>query len=273
LQSRVAKRAPEAALRIAVDMVRAGDITPEQALGRVNAEQVRAILRPRLMNGAMESSQVLARGGGACPGVGAGAVVTDADAAEAAAADGRDVILVRPTTSPEDVHGMVVARAVVTARGGTTSHAAVVSRALGLPCVVGCGDEVVAALTDRAVTVDGQAGVVFDGRLPVEAPAEADNPLLCQMAEWAREFSPLEVRDPAAALAAGALDLDHVQGGELPDELRRILCDVKGASGGALESDEGVAEATAAGLEFIGASQKLPALLAACAAARGRSRE
>jgi pyruvate,orthophosphate dikinase len=200
-------------------------------------------------------------------------VVTDADAAEATAAEGRDVVLVRPTTSPEDVHGMVVARAVVTARGGATSHAAVVSRALGLPCVVGCGDEVVAALADRAVTVDGQGGVVFDGRLPVEAPAEDDDPLLRQMTEWAREFSPLEVRDPAAALADGALDLDHVRGGELPDQLPRILRGVKGASGGALKSDEGVAAATAAGLEFIGARQKLPALLAACAASRGDGRE
>ena len=97
-----------------------------------------------------DGAEVLVRGVAACPGVASGRVVADADAAEAAADAGEDVVLARPTTSPEDVSGMIAARAVVTERGGSTSHAAVVTRALGRPSVVGVGDGATGGVGGRA---------------------------------------------------------------------------------------------------------------------------
>ncbi len=268
LQTRTAARAPAAAVRIAVDLVNEGTISTDEALARVSANQVRALLMPRLADGAAETAPLLAEGEGASPGVGIGAAVLDADAAEARGAAGEDVVLVRPTTSPEDVHGMVAARAVVTATGGATSHAAVVSRSLGVPCVVGCGEGVGAALAGREVTVDGKAGRVFDGALPVSAPAETDDPLLCRIADWARAATPLAVYRADEAAPSDALELDRLPGGEDPERLPGLLRGVSAASGGALASDAGVAAAVAAGLDFIVVRHALPALLAACGAAR-----
>jgi len=197
-------------------------------------------------------------------------VVGDADSAEAAAREGRAVVLVRPTTSPEDVHGMIAAKAIVTAEGGSTSHAAVVSRALGLPCVVGCGPAAIAALAGRSVTVDGGAGVVYDGVLAVVEPSETDDPALVQLAEWAREASPIEVYAPGRTPAGARLaDLDRLDGGEEPAALARLVAGHEGARGRALTSDAGVAAAVEAGLKFIEVSPVLPALLAAIAAKRG----
>ncbi|MDX6700109.1 MAG: pyruvate, orthophosphate dikinase, partial [Baekduia sp.] len=130
LQTRAAKRSPAAALRTAVDLAREGAIDEATALARVTPEQLASVLAPRLSDATVAGAEVLARGTPACPGVAGGVVVPDADAAEAAAGE---TVLVRPTTSPEDVAGMIAARAVVTERGGSTSHAAVVSRALGRP--------------------------------------------------------------------------------------------------------------------------------------------
>ena len=163
---------------------------------------------------------------------------------------------------------MVAARAVVTARGGATSHAAVVSRALGRPCVVGCGDEVLQGLDGRQVTVEGGAGLVFDGTLPVTVPDERDDPLLRQLEVWARAAAPLAVYRDSERPAAAALDLDGLPGGESPENLPQLLAGAKGAAGGALASDAGVAAAVACGLAFIVVPQALPALLAACAARR-----
>ena len=271
LQTRTAARAPAAAIRIAVDLVNEGTISTDEALARVSAAQVRALLMPRLLGGGAETATRLAEGEGASPGVGIGAVVLDADSAEARGAAGEDVVLVRPTTSPEDVHGMVAARAVVTAVGGTTSHAAVVSRSLGVPCVVGCGEDVIAALDGRRVTVDGKAGHVFDGALPVTVPSEADDPLLQQVAGWARAAAPLAVYRFDDAAPNDALDLDRLAGCEDVDRLPALLEGAAGARGGALGSDAGVAAAVAAGLDFIVVRQALPALLAACAAARAEA--
>ncbi|HEY4411252.1 MAG TPA: pyruvate, phosphate dikinase, partial [Acidimicrobiia bacterium] len=131
LQTRSAKRAPEAAVRIAVEMVDEGLLTPAEALGRVSAEQVRMLLRPHLAPKAAKEADVLAQGEPACPGVGRGVCVTDPDEAHDRAAEGEEVVLVRESTSPDDVHGMIAAHAVVTETGGATSHAAVVSRGLG----------------------------------------------------------------------------------------------------------------------------------------------
>ena len=268
LQTRTAARAPAAAIRIAVDLANEGTISTDEALARLSADQVRTLLMPRLDDGAAETASLLAEGEGASPGVGIGRVVLEADEAEARGAAGEDVVLVRPTTSPDDVHGMVAARAVVTAAGGATSHAAVVSRSLGVPCVVGCGAGVGAALAGREVTVDGKAGRVFDGALPVSVPSETDDPYLRETAGWARAAAPLAVYRFHEAAPNGVRDLDCVPGGEDPEQLPALLGGAPGAKGGALASDAGVAAAVAAGLDFIVVRQALPALLAACAAAR-----
>ena len=268
LQTRTAARAPAAALRIAVDLVNEGTISTDEALARISAEQVRTLLMPRLADGGAEAASLLVEGEGASPGIGIGRVALDADEAEARGAAGEDVVLVRPTTSPEDVHGMVAARAVVTETGGTTSHAAVVSRSLGVPCVVGCGEGVGDALAGREVTVDGKAGQVFGGVLPVSAPAETDDPHLCRIADWARAAAPIAVYRWGDSAPDGAVDLDRLPGGEDPERLPALLAGAPGARGGALASDAGVAAAVEAGLDFIVVRQALPALLAACAADR-----
>ena len=131
-------------------------------------------------------------------GVPDGTVVRDSDDA----APG--TVLARPTTSPEDVGGMIAARAVVTERGGATSHAAVVTRALGRPSVVGVGDDVTAGWAGREVTVDGSAGFVYAGVLPTEEVRSSEVPGLDTLIDWARELSPVGVVDSAADV----LDLD-----------------------------------------------------------------
>ena len=271
LQTRTAARAPAAAMRIAVDLVNEGTISTDEALARVSADQVRMLLMPLLDEGAGEDAALLAEGEGASPGIGIGRVVLDADEAEARGGADEDVVLVRPTTSPDDVHGMVAARAVVTATGGATSHAAVVSRSLGVPCVVGCGEGVGAALVGREVTVDGKAGQVFDGALPVSVPAETDDPYLRRIAAWARAAAPIAVYRWDNSAPDSAVDLDRLPGGEDPERLPALLKGAPGARGGALASDAGVAAAVAAGLEFIVVRQTLPALLAACAAAQAEA--
>jgi pyruvate,orthophosphate dikinase len=266
LQSRAAKRAPAAAVRIAVEMVDEGRISPATALSRVSSEQVRLLLAPRLAAEPGPEVAVLATGEGASPGVGRGVVVTDADAAEARAAAGEAVVLMRPTTSPEDVHGMIVACAVVTETGGSTSHAAVVGRALGLPSVVGCGAGALAGLAGRAVTVDGTRGRVYDGLLDVVTPDEAADPLLHRLIDWARPLAPLRVVPPAEAPATGLRDLDHTEGGEDPERIGQALAGARAARGGAIGSDAGIAAAVAAGLDLVVCKPVLPALLAAIAA-------
>ncbi|MGY6535842.1 MAG: pyruvate, phosphate dikinase [Pararhodobacter sp.] len=264
LQTRAAKRAPDAAVQIAADMVADGTITPQKALSRVSAAQVRSLLAPRLTQAPGPETEVLAQGEGASPGVGRGIAVTDADEAEQRAAQGEEVVLVRAITSPEDVHGMIVARAVVTETGGSTSHAAVVGRALGLPSVVGCGAGVVDALKGREITVEGSMGKVFAGLLDVSTPDERSDPRLAQLTEWARAASPLRVLRPDEVPAGSDVqDLSHVEGGEDPQQIGRVLQGVRAAQGGAIGSDEGVRAAMDRGLEFIVCTPVLPALLAA----------
>ena len=204
LQTRSAKRSPAAAVRTAVDFATAGLIDRVTALQRVTPEQVASVLQPRLAPGA-ETAQVLARGEPACPGVAAGVVVGDSETADAAAAEGRDVVLVRPTTSPEDIAGMIAARAVVTELGGSTSHAAVVTRALGRPCVVGVGTGTTTGWPGREVTIDAAMGVVYAGRLPTESVRAEDDPALSLLLDWARSASPVGVVDEAPE---GTVDLD-----------------------------------------------------------------
>lgn len=265
LQSRAAKRAPAAAAQIAVDLAREGKISPEEALDRVTAEQARILLSPRLAEGAAEGATELASGEGASPGVGTGVVVGDSDDAEKRAEAGEDIILVRKTTSPDDVHGMIAAHAIATEQGGTTSHAAVVGRALGRPCVVGCGDGTLVPLVGKTVTVDGSLGKVFDGALDVITPDERDEDVLAQLVDWAVEASPIQVV-PDSPSDIDVVDLDEVDGIEEPENLPDILRGLEGAKAIRLSTamdDEAVAAAIDAGIEIIVARPTLPVLLSA----------
>ncbi|MGV1049141.1 MAG: PEP-utilizing enzyme, partial [Solirubrobacterales bacterium] len=178
-----------------------------------------------------------------------------ADSVAAAAADG-DTVLTRPTTSPEDVSGMIAARAVVTERGGSTSHAAVVTRALGRPSVVGVGEGVTEELTGRELTVDGSSGVVYAGLLPTEEVEAAAVPGLDELIGWARELSPVAVVDAAE----GVLDLDA--GGAALDEgapdlatLTEAMRGAPAARGSALATAEGARAVLKAG---VGTVERLP---------------
>ena len=266
LQSRAAKLAPQAAVRVAVDLVEAGLIDEDEALSRVSPDQIRILLSPHLAADAASASQVLAAGEGASPGVGIGTVVSSADEAERRAQSGEAVILVRPTTSAEDLHGMIAARAVSTEQGGSTSHAAVVGRALGLPCVVGCGAGSLAELTGETVTVDGRAGKIYRGALEIVAPDERADPDLATLTRWARARSPLGVVAPDQVPPGGVLDIDGNEEAADPERIAAFLGRQKGAKGvrgGVIASDAGIRGAIAAGFEFIVAAPVLPALLAA----------
>jgi pyruvate, orthophosphate dikinase len=270
LQSRPAKLAPHAAAHIAVDLAREGLIDEKSAVMRLSPDQVRILLSPHVREGGLQNAHMLASGEPASPGVGIGVVVTDSDEAEQRAHGGEAVVLMRPTTSPEDLHGMIAARAVVTEQGGSTSHAAVVGRALGLPCVVGCGKGALDSLAGRTVTVDGGSGKIYSGALEIEAPDEADHEALAQLTVWAAKYSPIRIVSPSAPEAAAAADLTNNEDAANPEKIGEVLRELKGARGargGILASDEGVRAALKAGLEFIVAEPVLPPLLAAVRAA------
>jgi pyruvate,orthophosphate dikinase len=189
------KRSAQAAVLTAVELAEEGAIDKRTALHRMSAEQLAFVLAPRLSDEERAQATVLARGTPACPGVASGCVVLDFDVAGAA---DDQVILARPTTSPDDISGIIAARGVVTERGGSTSHAAVVTRALGRPSVVGVGEGVTAAWEGAEVTVDGSAGVVYAGRLHTAEVRDGDVPGLTTIVAWARELSPVEVAEEAA---------------------------------------------------------------------------
>jgi pyruvate,orthophosphate dikinase len=252
LQTRSAKRSPLAAVRAAVDLCHEGAIERQEAVCRVSAEQLASVLAPRLSQQVIDGAEVLARGVAACPGVAAGRAVGDSEAAEAAG----DAVLVRPTTSPEDVSGMIAARAVVTERGGSTSHAAVVTRALGRPSVVGVGEGVSEGLAGRELTVDGSAGLVYAGLLATEEVDPAEVPGLGELIEWAGELSPVAVVDEAP----GAVDLDAAgttleEGAPDPAAIVAGLRGASAARGSVLASAEGARALLEAG---VGTVQRLP---------------
>ena len=263
LQSRSAKRAPAAAVRIAVDMVDEGRIDAATALTRVSAEQVATLLLPRLAPGATDGAELIAQGEGACPGAATGVLVADSDEAERRAAAGEAVVLVRATTSPDDVHGMISARAVVTEQGGSTSHAAVVSRALGRPCVVGVGAGAVAR-AGQLVTVDGATGCVYAGALPTEVPREADHGQLARLIGWARERSPILVQTPLQAGAAAlGVDVDRLLAEGAPEAVEAALAGHRVAHGAGLANAEIARAARRAGVTTMITEPVLPALLVA----------
>jgi pyruvate,orthophosphate dikinase len=186
LQTRTAKRSPQAAVRLALAFREAGVIDDAETVRRVTQEQLGALLSPSLQPETRLTATLLAKGLPVCPGVVSGTAYADIDDALDAADRDEDVILVRTSTSPDDVAGMFAARAVVTELGGATSHAAVVSRELGTPAVVGCGAGVAAALDGRPITVDGGTGEVFDRVLPLTAWSERDSPDLIALSAIAR---------------------------------------------------------------------------------------
>ncbi|WP_419809111.1 pyruvate, phosphate dikinase [Sphingomonas sp.] len=180
LQTRAGKRTAKAALKIAVDMAEEGLITREEAIARVDPAALDQLLHPTLDPDAQRD--VIANGLPASPGAASGAAVFDADTAERWAADGKAVILIRTETSPEDIHGMHAAKGILTARGGMTSHAAVVARGMGRPCVSGAGSLAISAkdkvmrVAGREVregdtlTIDGATGEVMAGEVATVLP-------------------------------------------------------------------------------------------------------
>ncbi|MET0474456.1 MAG: pyruvate, phosphate dikinase [Mycobacterium sp.] len=187
LQSRVAQRSPRAALRLALAFLEEGSIDEAEALRRVTPAQLESVMSARAAR--QSAGPPLATGIPACPGVVSGLACTTSDEAIDAADEGRDVILVRPTTSPDDVAGIMAARGVVTEVGGASSHAAIVARELGRPAVVGCGAGLSASLAGRMITVDGDTGEVRQGS--AEPPAVVDTPELRRFADMVRAASPV----------------------------------------------------------------------------------
>jgi pyruvate, orthophosphate dikinase len=202
LQTRTGKRTAQAALKIAVSFVAEGRISREEAIGRIEPDSLDQLLHPTLDPAA--KATVLARGLPASPGAASGKVVFSADEAEAAASRGEAVILVRIETSPEDIHGMHAARGILTTRGGMTSHAAVVARGMGRPCVAGAGDlRIDYAAQTMAVrnqliragdmlTLNGSTGEVILGDVPTIQPQMSDE--FATLMGWADAVRTLKVR-------------------------------------------------------------------------------
>lgn len=202
LQTRSGKRTAKASLKIAVDMVAEGMITKEEAVARIDAAALDQLLHPTIKTG--YKRDVLTKGLPASPGAAVGEVIFDADEAEDLAHQGKSVILVREETSPEDIHGMHAAKAIVTSRGGMTSHAAVVARGMGRPCVSGAGEirineeEQLMVINGRTVkrgeiiSVDGGTGEVLFGAAELEKPELSGD--FAKLMEWADSVRRLKVR-------------------------------------------------------------------------------
>ena len=158
---------------------------------------------------------------------------------------------------------MIAASAVITEQGGSTSHAAVVSRALGTPCVVGCGAGSLSSLIGQQVTVDGQSGLIYPGAAPIEFPDETKHPNLVQLIEWLESRVALKVEYFSEAQHNDVYDLNTVDGAEEPDHLPALLEGKRIVRGKVVESDAGVAAALDAGVETIVATHRLPVMLAA----------
>jgi pyruvate, orthophosphate dikinase len=202
LQTRTGKRTAAAALRIVVEMVDEGLIARDEAVARIDPAQLDQLLHPRIDPSAQV--EVATRGLNASPGAASGAIVLDSDTAEERGKAGEDVILVRWETTPDDIHGLIHARGVLTAHGGMTSHAAVVARGMGKPCVAGCeglsidfkagtvkiGESELDA--GDVITIDGGTGDVIIGSVPLVPPAIDEN--FGTVLGWADEVRRLRVR-------------------------------------------------------------------------------
>jgi pyruvate,orthophosphate dikinase len=221
LQTRTGKRTAAAAVRMAVEMVNDGAISKKEAILRVTPEQIDQLLHPTFDPKEEEKAQLLARGLPASPGAATGAVVFSAEEAEEAAQDGKKVILVRIETSPEDIGGMNAAQGILTARGGMTSHAAVVARGMGKCCVAGAGELSIdytkgeflvnsqTVKEGEPISLNGSIGAVYLGVVPTVEPELSGN--FGTLLSWADEIRRLGVRtnadtphDAATAVRFGA---------------------------------------------------------------------
>ena len=202
LQTRNGKRTAMAAVRIAVEMQEEGVITKEMAIMRVTPENVDTLLHPQVDPTAKK--EIIAKGLAASPGAAVGKVVFDPDEAVELANNGEKVILVRLETSPDDIHGMNAAQGILTARGGMTSHAAVVARAMGKPAVVGC-EEIIVNMAEEyfvarkhkirkgdIIAINGTTGEVYLGEVPLIVPSLSGN--LEKLLSWADSLRALGVR-------------------------------------------------------------------------------
>ncbi len=209
LQTRSGKRTASAAVRIAVEMAEEGLITREEAVSRVTPTHVLQLLHPQFDLEAVESAEstgrLLAQGVNASPGAAVGIVAFDADLAEKWGKANRKVIMVRPETKPDDVHGMLASAGILTSRGGATSHAAVVARQFGVPCVCGAGDldidlrgrkfrvgETIIREGD-VISIDGSLGKVYSGDITLVEPDFQRETFLIKLLEWADSIRRLMV--------------------------------------------------------------------------------
>jgi pyruvate,orthophosphate dikinase len=238
LQTRDGKRTAKAAVRIATEMVDEGLISKEEAVRRVKPGQVDALLHPQFdiaaSQKAREDGQLFAKGVNASPGAAVGQVYFDADTAERMAKEEKqDVIMVRPFTRPDDVHGMLASKGILTSEGGATSHAAVVARQFGVPCVVGAA-EVKIDLDKRLmqvdgrvvkegewVSVDGTQGEVFLGELPTEAPSLEEQSELLTLLGWADEFAARKIKSPRGGPNGPARGLQVWANADYPADAQR----------------------------------------------------
>lgn len=227
LQTRTAKRTARAALKMAVDMVTEGLITREEAIQRIEPNQVSQLLLPQFDDRAKEETRsrggLLATGLNASPGAASGKAILDANKAEELGSQGESVILVRPETNADDIHGMLRAKGILTARGGATSHAAVVARGLGKPCVAGCEALQIDLGTrqfslngkvikeNQEISIDGTTGEIFMGSIPTIEPNLSQETNLTTLLDWANQIKRLGVwanadypRDAAKAVEFGA---------------------------------------------------------------------
>ncbi len=206
LQTRDGKRTAQAAVQIAVDMVDEGLISKEEAIQKVAPDQVDTLLHPQFDPAEKEKAEkdgkMIGTGVNASPGAAVGRVYFDADTAEEKSKEeGQDVIMVRPFTKPDDVHGMLASKGILTSEGGATSHAAVVARQFGVPCVVGASGIQInmkkRELVSNGVTVkegdylsvDGTSGEIFLGEIPTIAPSLEEQTELMKLLDWADEIS------------------------------------------------------------------------------------
>ncbi len=210
LQTRTGKRTAKAAIEIAVEMANEGLIDKETAVMRVDPDQVNQMLHPQFSSETVEearkTNKLFATGVNASPGAAVGQVYFDADTAEKMAEEeGQDVIMVRPFTKPDDVHGMLAAKGILTSEGGATSHAAVVARQFGVPCVVGASmmnidlDKRVMTSNGKTVkegewiSLDGGSGEAFIGKLGLETPDLEEQEALMTLLNWSDAIARLQV--------------------------------------------------------------------------------